>query len=104
MLVLVVLAVQDRVQMGHLAVRASHLETALKDIQARSFFAVALPSDAAPAGGGETAMLGMLATPVSTPLMYAPAMLRSVARPIGSPAPQIRFIDSEVGAQPGDLY
>ena len=103
-MVLMVLAVQDRVQMGHLTVRASHLETALKEIQARSFFAVALPpQDSADVGGG--AMLGAMALPTATPVMFAqPAMVRSAARPIATPQPQIRFIDSEDGVQPGDLY
>lgn len=99
-LVLMVLAIQDRMQMGHLTVRATHLEAALKDLESRSFFAVALPpQDATDVAGG-----GAMAMPTATPLMYAqPVMMRSAARPMATPQPQIRFIDSTV-VQPGDLY
>jgi hypothetical protein len=90
-------ALHTRDQVSQMHRQTARLQTALKDLQERSFFANA----SAPAPAFDRDAVAKVSDPVAA---ATPQPVMRAARPLPTPENlKIRFIDSEV-AQPGDLY
>lgn len=94
------IALHTRDQVSQMHRETARLQTALKDLQERSFFATA-STPAAPAFDRDAVAKVSVSDPVAA---ATPQPMMRAARPLPTPENlKIRFIDSEV-AQPGDLY